>query len=190
MLENMILRVGPINEDHQYKEDDIFVKMIDLHTKKVIEFRMDLNTNFEDLEKYIWDTYNYRFPFIEHEKIQIIDSNFTLENAIKYSDEKSRFDRLDSITLIIYVDEKPGFILSCRIWRRDFLSEDERADYWNEWENQRRNGSYRNTRSSTPNVRRANTSYQTPKPSSRYGNSSFTRAQTRTPLRSLTSRLH
>ena len=182
-LENKIYKTGPIDSEIRYKSNDILVKVYNLNGKENREFLMPIDVKFLEIEREIQDRYRNDFIIIQFEDISrqkiTIDSDFTLDHAIKLADEISKRQRADQLTLELFVSEREGYIFNCLNWRSDFLKESKYGnnDFWDRWEDERRN-SYNYRRSATPVINRSYTSNHTPAPRSRVTNSSFTRSQT------------
>jgi hypothetical protein len=186
LLEEKILKVTPIEEEHKFKSDFIWVKVHDTYGNR--EFEMTQDVKFVEFEQEIIERFKMNFPLIEYEDDRgdkiIIDSEYSFDNAIKIAIDQSKDRRLDQIYLDIFLSEKPGYIYNCKRCRHDFLRDSTYGnnDFCDEWEK----NNYR--RSTTPIVRRNYTqAYNTPAPRSQMTSTNYTRTNTHrtyTPMRS------
>lgn len=88
---------------------------------------MPYDFRFLELEREIVDRYQIKYPLIQFEdqsrdKITI-DSEYTLEHALKIADEISKKYRSDQLVLDVFLSDRPGYIFTCKDCRSDFLSE-------------------------------------------------------------------
>ncbi len=124
----MIYKVAPIDEDHKFMGDDVYVKVYNMYNKERREFEMKPDVTFEQFEHHIQERYRLKFPLMQYDNDSgdriTIDSEYSYDKALRTSENRSIHERLDLITLEIYVDEKDGYIYTCRRCRKDFLSDD------------------------------------------------------------------
>mmetsp|Transcript_28776 Transcript_28776/g.28484 ORF Transcript_28776/g.28484 Transcript_28776/m.28484 type:complete len:113 (-) Transcript_28776:267-605(-) len=110
----MIFKVAPINEDHKFDRDEIYVKVYNLYSDETFEFEMSSKVYFEEFEDHIIERYRFRFPVIQYEDEQgdkmSIDSQYSFEHALKTSDKRSRYQRLEQVVLEVFVNEKDGYV--------------------------------------------------------------------------------
>ena len=186
LLEDKIFKTGPIESDHQFTSDYIWVKVHDMAGNR--EFEMNQEVKFIEFESEIINRCKIDFPQIEYEDDRgdkiIIDSEYSFDHAIKQAVELSKRQTLDQVYFDVFLAEKPGYVFKCIRWSREFLKDSKYGnnDYCDRCES---SSSYR--RSTTPVIGRSHTQkYSTPAPRLRMTSTNYTRTPTHrtyTPMR-------